>query len=113
MLRITDNEVILTRGDNADLIVTIKDMSGNIYELQEGDELVFTLKYNCVTPNILVQKDITIDSTIHILPEDTSGLNYGKYLFDVQLTTADDKIYTVIPPTVFVVSDEVTFNAGT
>ena len=111
MLKITENEVILTRGDNADLIVTIKDMSGNVYELQEGDELVFTLKNNCVTQTILIQKDITADSTIHILPEDTSGLNYGKYLFDVQLTTAEDKVYTVIPPTVFVVSNEVNFSA--
>ena len=112
MLQITSNEVFLTRGDSADLEVVIYDLEGNVYELQSGDTLVFTMKYNCTTDNILIQKDITTNSTIHILPADTNELNYGTYQFDVQLTLANGKIYTVIPPHNFNITKEVTFNAG-
>lgn len=112
MLQITSNEVFLTRGDSADLEVIIYDLEGNVYELQEGDQLVFTLKYNCITEDILIQKDISSDSTIHMLPNDTVTLYYGPYWFDVQLTKADGDVYTVIDPHKFNITKEVTFYAG-
>lgn len=110
MLQITSNEVFLTRGDSADLQVIIYDLEGNVYELQTGDTLTFTMKYNCITEDIIIQKDITSGSTIHIHPEDTNGLNYGTYWFDVQLTKADTKVYTVIDPHKFNITKEVTFD---
>lgn len=110
MLQITSNEVSLTRGDSADLHVIIYDLEGNVYELQTGDTLTFTMKYNCITEDIIIQKDITEDSTIHIHPEDTNGLNYGTYWFDVQLTKEDGKVYTVIDPHKFNITKEVTFD---
>lgn len=112
MLQITENEVFLTRGDNADLVVIIYDIDGEIYTLQTGDTMVFTVKYNCVTEDIIIQKDITEDSTIHIVPSDTNDLRYGTYKFDVQLTRANGKVYTVIPPCNFNITKEVTFDVG-
>ena len=112
MLQITENEVFLTRGDSADLEVIVYDLEGNVYELQEGDTLVFTMKYNCITSDILIQKNITENSTIHIVPSDTNSLSYGTYQFDVQLTLANGKVYTVIAPHNFNIMKEVTFNAG-
>ena len=47
-------------------------------------------------------------AAIHIRPEDTKELSFGKYLYDIQLTTADGDIYTVIPPTTFEILKEVT-----
>ena len=110
MLQITSNEVSLTRGDSADLQVIIYDLEGNVYELQTGDILTFTMKYNCVTEDIIIQKDITSGSTIHIQPTDTNELAYGSYWFDVQLTKADSKVYTVIDPHKFNITKEVTFD---
>ena len=113
MLQITSNEVFLTRGDSADLEVIIYDLEGNVYELVEGDVLTFTLKYNCITDDIIIQKDISSDSTIHIQPADTNDLLYGTYWFDVQLVHGNGKTYTVIDPHRFNITKEVTFNAGT
>ena len=113
MLNITENEVFLTRGDSADLEVIIYDLEGNVYELVEGDVLTFTVKFNCITDDILIQKDISTDSTIHIVPSDTNDLNYGTYQFDVQLKHSDGSTYTVITPHNFNITKEVTFNAGT
>ena len=110
MLRITNEAVILTRGDSADLVVHIYDMSGTEYVLQPGDVLVFTMKINCMSDVIIIQKDISSDSTIHLVPDDTNLLSYGDYVFDVQLTTAGGDVYTVIPPHAFIISKEVTFH---
>lgn len=110
MLVITNDTVHLTRGDNADIEVIIKDLNGNTYTLQEGDKLLFTLKRNCVTDTIVIQKDITSDSVITLEHDDTKDLNYGKYVFDVQLTMDDGQVYTVIEPHNFIIEKEVTFN---
>ena len=109
MLQITSNEVYLTRGDSADIQVTIYDMNGDVYTLQTGDVLTFTMKYNCITEDKIMQKNITTDSTIHITPSDTNELSYGKYYFDVQLTMNDGSVYTVIEPHNFNIMKEVTF----
>jgi hypothetical protein len=109
MLRINNDNVMLTRGDNADIVVTIYDMSGNVYTLQPGDVLVFTIKKNCITEDIIIQKDISSDSIIHMTPEDTNELAYGSYWFDVQLTMNGGEVYTVIEPHKFNVAKEVTF----
>ena len=110
MLQITKDAIYLTRGDNANIIVTIRDLNGDVYELQTGDKLVFTMKINCNTSDITLQKDITSNSTIAIEHDDTKSLPYGKYWFDVQLTTAGGDIYTVIDPHPFYLTNEVNFN---
>lgn len=110
MLAITKDAIHLTRGDNADIIVTIRDLNGDIYELQTGDKLVFTMKINCNTEDVIIHKDITSDSIISILHNDTKDLPYGTYKFDVQLTTAGGYVYTVIDPHDFVIEKEVNFN---
>ena len=107
----TDNTINLTRGDSCDIIVTIYDLNGNVYELQTGDSILFTIKINCETSDIIIQKDITEDCIISLSHNDTKSLAYGSYVYDVQLTTAGDDVYTVIAPAVFNITKEVTFNA--
>jgi hypothetical protein len=111
MLKITTDKVYLTRGDNADILVKIYNEDKTEYVLQPGDTLTFTLKNNCETSTVLIQKNCTSDSKIHIVPADTESLAYGTYYFDVVLVTATSKVYTVIPPHEFIISKEVTFNA--
>ena len=110
MLVITDNEVRLTRGDNADINVLITDLNGDTYSLQEGDKLLFTIKRNCKTAEIIIQKDISADQVISLEHNDTKDLDYGSYVFDVQCTLADGQVYTVIEPHPFIIEKEVTFN---
>lgn len=107
----TDNTINLTRGDNCDIIVTIYDHNGDEYEIQEGDTVLFTMKINCETQDIVIQKDITSDCIISLTHNDTKSLAYGSYVYDVQLTTAGQEVYTVIAPAIFNITKEVTFNA--
>lgn len=110
MLQITDNAVILTRGDNADIIVNITDGNGDPYTPAEGDVILFTMKRNCETSDIILQKTL-VNSVISLDHDDTKDLKYGKYYFDVQLTNVSGEVYTVITPHEFIIDKEVTFNA--
>ena len=104
-----NNNITLTRGDSASISVALKNPDGTDYNLQSGDELLFTVKYNCITEDIIIQKDISTDTIINLIPSDTKDLLYGEYFYDVQLTRANGSVNTVIPPRDFIVAKEVTF----
>lgn len=110
MLNIDENNnITLTRGDSASIAVDLKNPDGSEYTLQTGDVLLFTVKYNCITEDIIIQKDISSDGVINLNPADTNDLLYDVYFYDVQLTRANGAVNTVIPPRDFIVSKEVTF----
>lgn len=104
-----NNNITLTRGDSASIAVALKNPDNTDYTLQSGDELLFTVKYNCITEDIIIQKNISSDAIINLIPSDTASLLYGEYFYDVQLTRANGSVNTVIPPRDFIVAKEVTF----
>lgn len=110
MLYIESNNVIrLTRGDTAKLTVPIEnDLDNSSYVMDEQDTLTFTIKKSVKDNEKLVQKVVTGSNNFHIKPEDTDSLPFGKYVYDVQLTTAGGDVYTVIEPTSFEILSEVT-----
>lgn len=110
MLYIESNNVIrLTRGDTAKLTVPIEnDLDNSSYVMDELDTLTFTIKKSVKDNENLVQKVVTGSNNFHIKPEDTDSLPFGKYVYDVQLTTAGGDVYTVIEPTSFEILSEVT-----
>lgn len=106
-----DNRFEIVRGDSADfhIYLPIKDDEGQIigeYLLEEGDTLLFTVKKNTKTDEVIFQKS---GQDVSINPEDTEGLPYGKYVYDAELTYASGFVDTVILPTEFKITDEVTF----
>ena len=107
MLYIDDNQnITLTRGDSATFGLTVKQNTSS-YDYS-NDLVVFTVKKNVNTDGILFQKTFT-NGVINLTPSDTSNLNYGTYYYDVQLKNTSNGIYTVIPPSKFIVAPEVTF----
>ncbi len=105
----TDGTIQLTRGDTARLIVAIKnDLDGSGYELNADDVLRLTIKKTVNDSTPAVQKTVVGSCKFHIEPEDTQELAFGKYLYDVELTTSGGDVYTVIVPTVFEILKEVT-----
>lgn len=40
-------------------------------------------------------------------PQDTADLNFGKYVYDIQLTKANGKVDTFIPKAILKLSEEV------
>ena len=107
MLTINGNDICLTRGDTAELNITVLSASGTEYELQAGDKITFTVKKNVYTEDVLIEKE---GAQIIIEPADTKELAYGEYTYDVQVTLADGTVSTIIPPSAFKLTAEVTWS---
>lgn len=108
MYAVNGTTIVLTRGDTFICDVEIKKEVGNTtedYVPQEGDSIRFALKRkvftadngNYVDSHPLIHKDIPINTmTLEIEPDDTKGLKFGTYAYDIQLTTAEGKVDTFL-----------------
>lgn len=109
MLKINiKNEISITRGDSGEITVILSKETGEAYEMAVGDKIELTVRESVGAEDTEISKAVTGSNIITLEPSDTKTLPYGKYVYDIQLTTADGKIYTVIPPTGFWVCEEVT-----
>lgn len=105
----SDGSIQLTRGDTARLSVAIEnELTGGNYEVDTRDTMRLTIKRKVDDSTPLLQKVIAGSNQFYIEPADTSELDFGKYLYDVELTTAAGDVYTVIVPTTFEILKEVT-----
>jgi len=101
----------VTRGDTLPIIVNI-DSNGEPYELEEGDIITFTVKKTTdINDAVLIQKQMDKNTGLYceLTPQDTK-LPYGKYKYDVQLSQSNGRVFTIIKPSTFVVTEEVTTN---
>jgi hypothetical protein len=112
-VKIDGTDVYMTRGDSGTILVKCK-KDGAEVPFKEGDKVYFTVK---TSPNVeekLIQKVETTflegKAVIEIKPEDTKDLRFNReYYYDVQLTMADGRVFTIIKPSKFVVTEEVTY----
>ena len=105
-----DNTIHLTRGDTARFSIgQIKNTITNTnYTPTEDDTVTMTVKKTVLDAAPCVQIIVPAGEVLHIKPEDTKVMAFGKYVYDVQLKTADGDVYTIIPPTTFDLLKEVT-----
>jgi hypothetical protein len=103
-----NGEIELTRGDSATLTVNITDAAGKPYTVRDTDTLTLSVKKDVKDPKPSVQKSIHGNNRIHLEPKDTAGLEFGNYVYDVELLTAEGDVYTVIEKTFFRLREEVT-----
>lgn len=104
-----DGSIRLTRGDTAKLTVKLKyEGTNDSYIIRPTDKFTLTVKKSVKDTVALVQKVVVGSNNIKINPEDTQDLAFGKYKYDVQLTTADGEVYTIIDPATFEVAEGVT-----
>lgn len=108
MFRIEDKTIYITRGDSASMEVSVTQADSTDYTLQNGDKLTFSVKRSVRDEEALISKTITSGSCFDFTPEDTAGLVFGEYRYDLQLKTKDGKVFTIIEPSGFVVCSEVT-----
>ncbi len=105
-----DGSIQLTRGDTARLSITIEnDLTGSDYTIAATDTLKFTIKKNVNDSTPCIQKVNIGSAQFTIEPSDTKDLPYGKYMYDVELTTDSGDVYTVVVPTAFKILKEVTW----
>lgn len=115
--RVENNQIWLTRGDTLKCTINlVNKTTGEPYELSQGDSVRFALKHSRMnaTKTAYDDKSPVITKTIPVAtmalvldPEDTSVLDFGNYVYDVQVTFADESVDTVIEPTPFYLTEEV------
>lgn len=94
---ITGTTITLTRGDTFEALVSATKKDGTPYIPVEGDVIRFAMKENYDDARPLLVKEIPIDTMMLMLePSDTADLNFGKYVYDIQLTKANGKVDTVL-----------------
>ena len=116
MIKIKGNTIEMTRGDTLIVTVGITDENGQDYTPDAGDSIRFALKraemtlgrkgYKDTDP--LIIKTIPTDSLVlQLNPADTKGLDFGEYVYDIELTHANGIVDTFIANAKFVLSPEV------
>lgn len=112
---VNNNAVTLTRGDSMTLDIVLCD--GDLpYTPESGDSIRFALKkdklnyteadYVDDVPLILKTID-TATMKLNILPSDTKDLDFGNYVYDIELTKSDGTVDTFITASPFVIAREV------
>lgn len=114
MIRISGSTILITRGDTAYISINVNDQDGNPYELQDGDKIEIHVR-----PRVSDRTELAFEGTVeyendeviwHIKPEDTDELEIDTYFYDVQLTTSNSDVFTIIPAAKFKILDEVTMH---
>ena len=115
MIKIKGQTIEMTRGDT--LVVAIRLLLNKAtYTPNEGDTLKFMLGRSGLNssgtayrnPGVLISKNVPIDTLLlRIDPEDTKDLDFGTYVYDLELTTASGRVDTVIQGKNFILNAEV------
>lgn len=108
MFYVQGTDIKITRGDNAQLAVDLLNADGSAYVMQSGDKLYLTVNIGARQGEPLLQLVSDSQAIFRFVPESTKTLEFGKYKYDIQLTTANGEIYTVIPVSKFEVLEEIT-----
>lgn len=95
----SNNNISITRGDTGIFTISLVDKDGEPYIPAEGSSIRFAMskKYGSTQGDLLIEKDIPIDTmTLELEPNDTKHLNFGSYLYDIQLTDEAGRVSTVV-----------------
>lgn len=91
-----DNSIFLTRGDNAEIEITLT-KDGQTYDYS-NDDVKFGMKRSAFDTDCVLEKEI-VDGKLVLTEDDTKDLEFGDYLYDVELRTeveGEEQVYTPI-----------------
>ena len=92
MLIANSEKICVTRGDDARITVAVDG-----YSMQEGDIMYLTVRPCSGHEGPPLLSRASVGNVIDIAHEDTARLDVGEYSADIQMNTADGKVYTVWP----------------
>lgn len=108
MQKISGTKIMLTRGDTLKAHVSMIKQDGSEYVPQEGDSIRFAMKKSYSDSSVLVEKTIPNDTLLlHLEPNDTKLLEFGSYVYDIELTYSNGDVDTFIDRSVFELTEEV------
>jgi glyoxylate utilization-related uncharacterized protein len=113
-MKIQGTNISMTRGDSEAIKVIVKDTLGNIIPLITGDTIYFTVRENILNTTKFIEKIITEfddgKALININPQDTNNLRFTTYVYDIQLNKENGTVKTIISPSRFTITGEVTYD---
>lgn len=106
--RVSGTTIVMTRGDTMIAPIFISDSNGDPYIPSDGDQIRFAMKASYSDSSPVLKKEIPIHTmTLTIEPEDTKHLEFGNYVYDIQLTTAEGVVDTFIAKATIMITEEV------
>lgn len=100
--------ITLTRGDSFAADIGIIQPDGAPYIPSEGDQIRFAMKRNVKDEEVLILREIPIETMRLVLtPEDTKELEFGSYVYDIQLTKSTGEVDTFITKSTLTLTEEV------
>ena len=115
MYKIDGTTISLTRGDTFIATVSLT-KNGTAYTPVQGDTIRFAMKHNIlnvnrtdyIDKNPLIEKTVPIDTMIlQIESDDTADLPFGEYVYDMEITFANETVDTFIAEAKFFLLPEV------
>lgn len=105
---VNKTSITLTRGDTLKIQIAIFTSGGEPYIPDPMDVIRFAMKKDYNDENPLILKVIPNDTLILTLdPSDTKPLDFGKYVYDIQLTNSAGEVDTFITKAQFILTEEV------
>lgn len=102
------NRITLTKGDSAKLKLKLYDAQNKVITLKDGETALLTIKQDINSSKIALQLALDEEQQFTFKPDDTATLDCGGYCYDIQVTLSDGGVYTVLPPSQFVLIKGVT-----
>lgn len=107
MLKISGNNIELTRGDAGYIDFVPVNADGTEYIIGAGDKAYFRLQADSVITKECIAEVGSAFVTLALEPSDTINLDFGKYPYEVELVTANNEPFTFIAGSYFTVSFEI------
>lgn len=108
MLKVTNNQIYLTRGDTAVLQLDIKNLDGRFYDSTQ-DQVIFRLKSSTASSKYLLEKPLEQSNNevvLRLTEKDTCDLPIIKARYEIEVVTSQDEHYTVIENELFEIGPE-------
>jgi len=104
---LSGTNISMTRGDTEQLTVRCSE------PFAEGDMVYMTVRQDAESP-IEFQKTVDTfgtegEAVIVIDHMDTEGMDFGTYMYDVQVTRMDGRVKTLIKPSRLTLTEEITY----
>ena len=106
MLTVKGTDIHITKGDTGYLYLNITDENNNKYIIKDGDTVTITVKSTQGTK--IFSHTVPANEAFIIEPNDTADAGIGRYKYDIQLNTANNEVFTIIPVSSFFIEEGVT-----
>ena len=105
-MTISGTNLSMVRGDSERLSVSCST------PFASGDQVAFTVRKNVESP-VDIRKIVTSfddgKAVIAIDPADTADMDFGAYVYDIQVTWGSGIVKTVVKKSIFNLEEEVTY----